>query len=368
VFTEKTAERACKKVTVIFAAYRSPGLIEENYLKLKKMGAEEFIIAADCPDARLRFLMRKYSFKLSVSESRRGKWRALNEASRLAEGDFLLFIDSDTLIECELKEIIRALERYDAVEIRKEIRGKNLMEKLVNIDYLNMFAVAKLSERLNSCLGLNGAAFAIRKDVFFALGGFRNVVNEDTDLGVRLGLRGYRFGTAGKASTAAPKTFREWSTQRERWATGGAQIVLEFLPDLLKKPQLWIPALYLVFPAIVAFALNDLIKGDILTKIVYFILPAVLVLPQKLLFFVLFLLFQERMLKNAIIGLVTFAVWLVCEVAVSIKLRWKISYYLLPAFYFVYSPAWMLISLVSLLRVAAMKVSGRRVKVKNWNP
>ncbi len=357
-----------EKITVVFAAYRTPGMIEKNYLMLKKMGVREFVLAADCPNARLRYLIRKYSFKLSVSEKRRGKWRALNEASRLAEGEYLLFIDSDTVLECEVGEIVRALKKYDAVEIRKEIIGSSVMEKLVNIDYLNMFAVAKLSERLNSCLGLNGAAFAIRKDVFFSLGGFRNVVNEDTDLGVRLGLKGYSFGTAGRAFTAAPRGFREWTTQRERWATGGAQIVLEFFPELLKKPVLWVPAIYLVFPAIVAFALNDLIKGDILTKIVYFILPAILVLPQKILFLVLFLLFQERMLKNAVVGIVTFAVWLVCEIAVSLKLNWKISYLLLPAFYFLYSPAWLLISLVALLRVAVMKASGKKVRVRDWNP
>ncbi len=356
------------RVTVIFAAYRSPGVIEENYLKLRKMGVREFVLAADCPDSRLKFLMRKYSFKLSVSERRRGKWRALNEAAKLAEGSYLLFIDSDTTLECDVRDIIEALERYDAVEIRKEIRGSSVMERLVNIDYLNMFAVAKLSERLKSCLGLNGAAFAIKKDVFFALGGFRNVINEDTDLGIRLGLEGYSFGTAGRAFTAAPRGFREWSTQRERWATGGAQIILEFLPELLKKPMLWVPAIYIVFPAIVAFALNDLIGGSILTKIVYFLLPAILILPQKILFFVLFFLFQERMLKNAVVGLITFALWLICEVLVSVKLKWRISYSLLPAFYFIYSPAWMLISLVALLRVAIIKASGKKVRVKNWNP
>ncbi len=353
-------------VSVVFAVYKKPGLLEENYLQLKKSGCE-FIVAADEPDHRTMFLLKKYSIKASVSKSRRGKWKALNEAARLAEGKYLIFLDSDTRIE-SINEVIKALEKYDAVEVRKEIGGNTVVEKLVNIDYMNMFAVAKLSEKMKSCLGVNGAAFAIRKDVFFSLGGFRNVINEDTDLGIRIGLNGYSFATAGKALTASPKTFREWLIQRERWATGGAQVVLDFLPELIKKPQLWIPALYLIFPAVVAFALNDLITGDILTKIVYFLLPILVFLPQKLLFFVLFLLFQERMLKNAVVGLTAFALWLVVEVFVSAKLKWRISYALLPAFYFLYSPAWMLLSFVALLRVSFQKLLGREIRVKGWNP
>ncbi len=357
------------EVSVIFAAYRNAGHIEDNYLRLKRSRVKcEFIVAADEPDPTLEFLLRKYSFRVSLSYRRRGKWRALNDAASIAEGRYLLFIDSDTKLLSKIEDIVRALESYDAVEIRKEIDGKNVLEKLVNIDYLNMFAVAKLSEKLKSCLGINGAAFAIRKDVFFSLNGFRNVVNEDTDLGLRLGLSGFSFGTAGRAETKSPGTFREWIIQRERWATGGAQALLNCLPELIKKPVLWIPALYLIFPAIVAFTLNDLMSGSILTKIIYFILPLILALPPKILFFVLFLLFQERMLKNAIVGIVTFIVWVAVEVFTARKLKWSINYALLPVFYFFYSPAWLIISFVALIRVSILKIARKSVKVSNWNP
>jgi cellulose synthase/poly-beta-1,6-N-acetylglucosamine synthase-like glycosyltransferase len=356
-------------ISVIFATYKDAGFIEENYLKLSRSKVKsEFIVAADEPKPHLEFLLKKYSFKVCLSWKRRGKWRALNEATRVAEGKYLLFIDADTKLISSLDDIVKALEDYDAIEIRKEISGNSILEKLVNIDYLNMFAVAKISEKLNSCLGLNGAAFAIKKEVFYALDGFRNVINEDTDLGIRLGLKGYRFGTAGKAETTCPKTIREWILQRERWATGGAQAILNSLTDLAKKPVLWMPALYLIFPAVVAFILNNIVTGDVLTKIVYLILPLVLCLPQKVLFLVLFLLFQERMIKNAIVGIVTFTVWAIVEVFAAKKLEWKISYLLLPAFYFVYSPAWLVLSFVALLRVSMLKLAGKSIKIKNWNP
>jgi len=356
-------------VSVIFAVYKSPGYVEKNYLRLKKSNVEcEFILAADEPDSKTLFIARKYSFLRCFSSSRRGKWRALNEAAKLAKGKYLLFIDSDTILECSLEDIIKALQKYDVVEIRKEIMGKKIIEKLVNIDYLNMFTVAKLCEKFNSCLGVNGAAFAIKRDVFFSLNGFRNVVNEDTDLGLRISLKGYSFGTVGKAKTESPKSFKDWLVQRERWATGGAEAILDAFPELIKKPLLWIPAIYLVFPAIVLFILNNLITGNILVKIIYLLLPIIIILPQKLLLIILFILFQERLLKNIVVGITTFIVWMLIEIFVSVKLKWKISYLLLPIFYFFYSPIWMLISFVALLRVLVLKLSGKKVKVKNWNP
>ncbi len=356
-------------VSIIFAVYRHPGKVEENCEKIMKSGLNyELILAADLPDHRTLYLSKKYGMRKCFSEKRRGKWRALNDAAKIAKGEYLIFIDSDTVIESDLSEIINALQKYDAVEIRKEISGNSVMEKLVNIDYLNMFTIAKLCEKMNSCLGFNGAAFAIKKDVFFSLNGFRNVVNEDTDLGLRLGLRGYSFGTAGKAKTSAPKSFREWAVQRERWAIGGAEAVINAFPELVKKPLLWIPAIYLLFPAIILFFFNEVISGNLLTKIVYFLLPLIVVFPQKVLLLILFILFQERLLKNLVVSFLAFLAWLVVEIAVSLKLRWKISYSLLPAFYFFYSPIWMFISFVALIRVLTFKLMGKKVRVRNWNP
>ncbi len=205
-----------KKSTVLIA-YREPGFIEENVKKLMDRGFE-IIIAADEPNDEILRIIREYGLKTTISDKRR-KWRALNDAVAIAEGDYIIFVDSDTRI-AELE----GFEEFDAVEIRKEINASSLIERLANIEYFNMFLTAKIASKLGSCLSLNGAAFGIKKDILLKLGGFRRCINEDTELGVRLGLNGYRVGVYGRAITKSPSSFKDWLVQRERWSLGGAEV------------------------------------------------------------------------------------------------------------------------------------------------
>ncbi len=153
-------------------------------------------------------VVKKYGLKASISDKRRGKWLALNDAAKLASGDVILFLDSDTRI-VELS----SADGCDVIELRKEVEGDKLIERLVNVDYLIMSVVAKIAAKLGRCPGVSGSAFII-KDVFEAVGGFRR--SEDTDLGIRLGFAGYKYEIRGKAITRAPSSFSEWLVQRER--------------------------------------------------------------------------------------------------------------------------------------------------------
>ena len=184
--------------SAVLIAYREPGFIEENVKKLMAKGFE-IIVAADEPSGEILRIIRKYGLKATISDKRRGKWGPLNDAVALAEGDYIIFVDSDTRI-AELE----GFEEFDAVEIRKEINASSLIERLANIEYFNMFLTAKIASKLGSCLSLNGVAFGIKKDVLLKLGRFRRCINEDTDLGVRLELNGYRVGVCRRAITKAP--------------------------------------------------------------------------------------------------------------------------------------------------------------------
>lgn len=186
-------------LSVIMTAYRTKGLIQENLERLRGFGDLEIIIAADEPDEELLNLIREKGLKASISSERRGKWRALNDAVRLASSPYILFLDSDTLIE----SLPENFTEFDAMEIRKEVFQDGFWSWLVNIDYMNMFMVAKLAEKLRGCLGLNGTAFIVRKEVIQELRGFNSTVTEDAELGVRIAFNGYRFGTA-LAVTKAP--------------------------------------------------------------------------------------------------------------------------------------------------------------------
>ena len=346
--------------SAIIVSYRDPGYIEENVKKLIHNGFE-IIIAVDEPNEEILRIIKEYNLKHTVSNKRRGKWRALNDALALAEGHHILFIDSDT-------KILRLNYRYefDAVDIVKEIEGSSLLERLVNIEYFNMFLTAKIASKFGTCLSLNGAAFGIKKDVLLNLGGFRKRINEDTDLGVRLGLKGYRFGVCGKATTKAPTTFKSWFSQRERWSLGGAEVVVEHIGSILKRPKLWIPYLFLFYPSVIGFILNFSLSDNLIIKILSIILPFLFFLNFKAISLLLLFLFEVHIIKHVIVALIAFIVWASIEIFLSKKYKYKIDFKLLPIYYFVYVPLWTMISIVALAKVLIYRILGKKLKVKNW--
>ncbi|MET1125050.1 MAG: glycosyltransferase family 2 protein [Archaeoglobaceae archaeon] len=345
------------RASVVIAAYRDAGYIEENVRKLA--GDFEVILAVDDPSEELIGIARRYKLKVSMSNGRRGKWRALNDALKLVEGEYVIFLDSDTRL-IELPEF-----KGDVIEFVKEVEGKGVLERLVNIDYFNMFLTAKLASRVNSCLSLNGAAFAAKREVVTKLG-FRKFINEDTELGIRVGLSGYRVRVDGRAVTRAPSRFGEWLAQRERWAVGGAEALLAHLRRVMVKPRLWLPYLFPFYPAITGLAIALVLPDTIVLKLLYILLPLLLLISPKFAPFALLTVFELHVLKNFIAVLAAFAIWSCVIALCSIKTSFKIDFRLLPLYFFFYSPLWTMICVAALLKVSVYKLLGRKMEVEDW--
>jgi len=346
--------------SAVLIAYKEPGFIEENVRNLTRKGFE-VIIAADEPSNEILRIIRKYRLKATISDKRRGKWRALNDAVTIAEGDYVIFVDSDTII-AELE----GFEEFDAVEIRKEINASSLMERLANIEYFNMFLTARIASKLGSCLSLNGAAFGIKKDVLLKLGGFRKCINEDTDLGVRLGLNGYRVGVCGKAITRAPSSFKDWLVQRERWSLGGAEVVIDNFWSILKKPKLWVPYLFLFYPSVIGLVFGFTLPDSVILKALSLILPFMFFVHFKVVSLLLLSIFELHVIRNLIAMLTSFIIWVLVVIVFSKKTNYSIELKLLPLYYFIYNPLWTMLCIVALAKVSVFRLIGRELKVKDW--
>ncbi len=346
--------------SAIIVTYRDEGLIEENVKDLLKLGYE-VIVAADDPNEKVLRILRRYPVKATISKKRRGKWKALNDALKLASGEQILFLDSDTKIVnlCDLNG-------KDAIEIRKEVSASSVLEKLINIDYFVMFLTAKLAEKFNSCLSINGSAFMIKRSVLQSVGGFRRRINEDTDLGVRLGLRGFRVCVDGKAITKVPSNLKDWFVQRERWSLGGAEVIIENFWRIVKKPRLWIPYLFVFYPAIVGFLFSLLLPDSLILKLLYLLIPLMVFLSPKLLSLAMLMLFEIHTLKNLLVIMLSFVVWSATMMFLAKKFRYEIDCKLLPLYYFVYSPLWTMVCITSFFRVLILKLLKKEVKVKRW--
>ncbi len=346
--------------SAIITAYKEPEFVEEN-IKFLRDNGYEVIVAADEPNEELVSILEKYRVKASVSERRRGKWLALNDAAKLAEGEILFFVDSDTKV-WELSGI----DGCDVVELRKEVRGESLLEKLVNIDYFMMYLVSKLAAKFRTCIGINGSAFLIKRCVFNTIGGFRKKINEDTDLGIRLGLAGFKYGLFGKAITKAPENWKNWLSQRERWSAGGAEILMENFKEIIARPKLWLPYVILFYPAIVGMVLSMLLPDNIVIKFLYFLLPFLVFVSPKLASIVIMAVYEINAVRNLLILLASFFIWTLVMVILSRKLDYEIDVKVLPIYYFFYSPMWTFVSIITLAKVAIYRKLGKEIKLDNW--
>ncbi len=345
--------------TAVLVAYREAGFVAENAELLKRHGFE-IIIAADEPGRELLRVIEDSGAKATVSDRRRGKWRALNDAAKLASCEWILFVDSDTRI-VELA----SPNGCDVLELRKEVGGSSLMERLANIDYFNMFLSSKIASKFGSCLSINGSAFWIRRSVLMQLGGFRKRINEDTDLGVRIGLAGYRFDLAGRAATKAPKTLRDWLSQRERWAVGGAEVLLENFWRILAKPKLWIPYLTMFIPAMLGFLLSFAFPNIVL-DLMYLVLTLSAFIPFKLVSVAGLAVFHIHTVKNIFAMSISFAAWSLIMIAASKLTGFDIDYRLLPVYFLLYSPLWTMICIAAFFKVLFCRIAGREPRVDGW--
>lgn len=346
--------------TAVIAVYKNAAFLEENVRLLQKEGFD-VIVAADEPEESVREIIEKYSLRATVSERRRGKWRALNDAARIADGEELLFLDSDTIIKN-----LTGLNGADVVEVVKEVEGKGLLEKLVAVDYLVMAMCAKLASKFGSCLGVNGAAFLIKRRAFEELGGFRCKVNEDTELGIRAALGGYRFAVCGRAVTSVPKSIGEWFRQRERWSVGGTEVFVENLSAIIRKPRLWVPYLVLFYPAIFGLVISLFFTENYIAKLLYLVLPFLALISPKLASIAILAVYEMENVRNLVAGVASFVAWSGLILLASKKLGYRVDMKVLPIYYFIYSPLWTVICLISLMRVAVARVTGRKIELKDW--
>ncbi|RKR92534.1 cellulose synthase/poly-beta-1,6-N-acetylglucosamine synthase-like glycosyltransferase [Micromonospora pisi] len=176
-----------------------------------------------------------------------GKSAALNDALRLARGEVVVVFDADhqPAPDC-LRELLRpfADPRVAAVQGRCVVRNPrdSLVARLVAVDYLCGYLVNMAGrDRVHGLPAYGGANCAVRTDVLRELGGWNvESVTEDTDLSLRIWLRGYRIGYAEHAvdTELAVTGLGAYYRQRYRWARGHQQVCRDYRRPLWRSPRL----------------------------------------------------------------------------------------------------------------------------------
>ena len=340
---------------------------------LEQTASKEIIVTIDEPTQPFLEEMKRFkNVQLIVNERRVGKANALNQSVKKSSGKVLLFLDSDVELSKDTAFLTKILEKMinaDVLDIKKKVERTSFLSKMAYYEYFTFNISSWLASRyLRKCPATNGAAFAIKRATFDEVGGFKKVVAEDIDIATRAFLKGHSFAYTSdvEVKNIVHSSWNSWFTQRERWAVGQALWLKDYYKKLFRKcagkPQIFLPALFFLYPPLISFSLNFLLPSawmyDLLTLFSWFastrfntVLPIFLVsLPTV------------DILKSLVIAFSSFTVTALLFYRFSKKLGFEMKLHEVFVYYFFYSVLWIGVIFVGYFQVLIL----RKTSAPNW--
>ena len=303
-----------------------------------------------------------------VNRERIGKANALNDAVKVSSGKILLFLDSDIELAGDsafLTKIVEEMKTADVLDIKKKVEKDSFLSKMAYYEYFTFNVGSWMASKfLGKCPAANGAAFAVKREVFDRIGGFHKVVAEDIDIATRAFLDDCSFAYTKEVEVrnVVYSSWRTWYRQRKRWAIGQALWLKDFYKALFRKcvgkPQVFLPAVFVLYPPLISASLT-------------FLLPSTWVYDSLLVFSMflstrfntvlpvfLFTLPIADVLKIVLISLASFAITAVVYFKLSKTLGFEMKLHELFVYYFFYSTLWIAVIIIGYVQVIAFRKKG----------
>lgn len=332
--------------------------------------SKEIFVTVDEPTGQFQEKiqnLQQQDIKFLVNKERLGKANALNSAVELSTGKVLVFLDSDVGIPKDpdyLRKIVMEMQHTDVLDIKKKVtKGKSFLSKMAYYEYFTFNISAWLASRfMHKCPAVNGAAFAIKREMFEKLNGFRKVVAEDIDIATRAFLNDSTFAYSHdvEVQNVVHSDWKKWFTQRRRWAIGQALWLKDWYKDLakrlIKKPQVFLPSLFFLYPSVAVFVLSAIVPSLWMYNSLLFFSLFLSVKFNIALPIFLFSLATADLLKILLISMSGFAITAAVFYGFSRKLGFReMKLHELFIYYFFYSSVWMTIVVVGHIQVLVLR-------------
>lgn len=177
-----------------------------------------------------------------INQPNQGKGKSMNNALKIAKGEFFACLDADSFVEPNaLKKILPYFEDKEVGSVLPLLKVKNprkLVERIQWYEYLiNMF-YKKLMGNLD-CVHVTPGPFATyRTDLIKSLGGFdEHNLTEDLEIALRLQKNNYKIIQIMNAVvyTIPPDSFKGLYKQRNRWYKGSIYNTFRYRDLLFNK-------------------------------------------------------------------------------------------------------------------------------------
>ncbi|MBS3070677.1 glycosyltransferase [Candidatus Pacearchaeota archaeon] len=230
-----------KKVTVIVPFYNEkPLLIERTVRKINECyGKKQIIVIDDGSKSKesynqLKKLKEEISFELIRYDKNKGKRYAQSIGVKKAEGDIIITVDSDTILD--KLAIINLIKPFSdkkigatTGQVRVLNRNENLLTKMQSARYFNAFNFERNSQSKFSALTcLSGPISAYRKEILLKIMddyttqtflGIKCTYGDDRHLTTLILKNGFKvyYVKDAIAYTEVPNSFKKLISQQIRW-------------------------------------------------------------------------------------------------------------------------------------------------------
>jgi biofilm PGA synthesis N-glycosyltransferase PgaC len=244
-------------VSVLVPCHNEELHIQEtiDYLMLSKYPNFEVIAINDGSSDKtgeiLKSLQQKYD-RLRVIElaENHGKATALNMGALAANGEYLVCIDGDAILDDDaihwMMYHFLTGARVGAVTGNPRIRNRSsLLGKIQIGEFSAIVGMIKRAQRVyGRVFTVSGVVAAFRKSAVHKVGYWHtDMATEDIDISWRLELNHWdiRFEPNALCWMLVPETLSGLWKQRLRWAQGGAEVIRKYFRDMFdwKSRRMW---------------------------------------------------------------------------------------------------------------------------------
>ncbi len=239
-------------VSVLIPTFCEEKVIEatiEGVLKLDYPNYEIVVVddgSTDATVAKISPYVESGRIRLLRKTVNEGKAMALNDALLCLNGEIVLTIDADAVVDPRiLRNIVPHFSSARVAAVTGNPRvcnRKTLLGKIQLIEFTSIVGLLRRAQRVwGRIQTVSGVVVAFRKSALFDVGLFDpSMATEDIDMSWRLQKRFWdiRYEPRGLVWMQVPETLRSYLKQRKRWAIGLGQVLRSHLGIVLHKKNL----------------------------------------------------------------------------------------------------------------------------------